>query len=69
MNEPIQLVPTKPDVELANELKLELAEAAGPWLNACTKASKAGFVVQANFALNWAGGSYVIQSLQLVKVY
>lgn len=49
MNEPVKLVPTKPDAEVAEELKQELAEAAKPYLEAATKAMSLGFVVQSNF--------------------
>lgn len=63
-----QLVPTKPDVDLAQELKVELLEAAKPWLDACTKAHKAGFVVQAQFGPNFLG-QYATQSLTLIKTF
>lgn len=68
MNEIAKLVPTKPDTELAQELKAELVEASQAWLDACTKAHRAGFMVQSNFGPNYLG-QYVIQSLQLVKVF
>lgn len=64
----IQLVTTKPDKELAEELKQELVSAAEAWLQACTKAHKSGFVVQANFAPNYLG-VYIIQQLVLSKVF
>jgi len=68
MNEPVKLVTTKPDSELAKELKEELVSGAQAWLEACTKAHKAGFGVQANFGPNYLG-QYVIQSLMLVKQF
>lgn len=68
MNDPIALVTTKPDVELAEELKAELAKAAEPWLIACTKAKSLGFDVQASFAMN-AFKQVVIQQLLLVKTF
>lgn len=68
MNEPIKLMPTKPDAELAEELKHELAEAAKPWLIACTKAKSLGFDVQAQFSLN-AFKQVVISQLNLLKTF
>jgi hypothetical protein len=68
MNEPVKLVTSKPDKELAEELKAELVSGAQAWLDACTKAHKAGFVVQAQFGPNYLG-FYTIQSLNLVKLY
>lgn len=68
MNDAIQLITTKPDTELAAELKTELIEAAKPWLEACTKAHKAGFIVGANFAPNYLGQT-VIQNLTLSKQF
>lgn len=68
MNEIAKLVPTKPDREVAEELKAELMEAIKPWLEAATKAHKAGFVVQAQFGPNFLS-QYIVQSLQLVKIY
>lgn len=68
MNEIAKLVPTKPDKELAEELKKELVEAAQGWLDACTKAHKAGFIVQAQFAPNYLG-MYAIQSMSLIKTF
>lgn len=68
MNDMVKLIPTKPDAELAEELKQELIEAAKPWLDVCTKAKLAGFDVQANFAPN-AFKQVVIQHLNLIKTY
>jgi lysylphosphatidylglycerol synthetase-like protein (DUF2156 family) len=64
----VKLVTTKPDTELAKELKAELTKAAEPWLEACTKANKAGFAIQSSFAPDYLG-RYVIQQLQLIKIY
>ncbi len=71
MNEPptiAKLVPNKPDADLAIELKADLAEAASEWLNACTRANKCGFQVQASFGPD-PFGKYTIQTLNLVKVF
>ena len=68
MTDAVKLVTTKPDAELAEELKLELAKAAEPWLIACTKAKSLGFDVQAQFAMN-AFKQVVIQQLTLSKVF
>jgi hypothetical protein len=66
MNEPVKLITTKPDIELAKELKDELTNASEAWLKACTKAHALGFEVAANFAPNYLG-QYVIQQLALLK--
>lgn len=68
MNDPVKLVTTKPDVEVAEELKKELAEAAKPYLAVCTKANQLGFNVQAVFVKN-AFNQFDIQQLQLVKIF
>lgn len=52
---PVKLVTTKPDTELAKELKDELTQASEAWLKACTKAHALGFEVAANFAPNYLG--------------
>ena len=67
-NEPIKLVTTKSDKELAEELKKELNSAAQPWLDACTKAYANGFIVQAQFGIDWYGKT-VIMSMSLIKQY
>lgn len=69
MNEKIaQLIPTKSDKELAEELRLELAEAAKPYLNAVTKANSLGFHVQSQFGIN-PFGQCVVVNLQLMKFF
>lgn len=69
MNEKIaQLVTTKPDKEVADELKQELIASCEPYLKACTKASKLGFIVNAQFGPN-AFGKFVINQLVLAKHY
>lgn len=68
MNEIAKLVTTKPDTEVAAELKVELIEAAKAWLEVCTKAHKAGFIVNAQFGPNYLG-TYIIQSMSLVKTF
>jgi hypothetical protein len=69
MNEKIaQLVPTKSDKEIAEELRKELAEAAKPYLDACTKANSLGFVVNSHFGID-PFGRYVITQLNLMKYY
>jgi len=68
MSEAVKLITTKPDAEVAEELKQELAEAAKAWLVTCTKAKSLGFEVQANFALN-PFKQMVIQQLNLIKVF
>lgn len=68
MNDTIKLVTTKPDSELAAELKQEIIEAYKPALAALEKATKAGFIVQVNCGLNFFG-QMVIQQLTIAKHY
>lgn len=68
MNDVARLVPTKPDAEVAEELKQEIAEASKPMLEAMTKALSMGFQVQAQFAPN-AFKQVIIQQLVLSKVF
>lgn len=68
MSEAIQLVTTKPDAELAEEIKQELAEALKPVLEISTKALRMGFNVQWSLAPN-GFKEMVIQQLNLIKVY
>lgn len=63
-----QLVTTKSDKELAQELKTELIESAQGYLAVCTKAHKLGFVVSSQFQIN-AFDQCVIVSLTLSKHY
>jgi hypothetical protein len=68
MSDAVKLITTKPDVELAEELKQELAEAAKPWLEACTKAKRLGFDVHAQFVPNLFN-QFIIQQLALTKTF
>lgn len=65
---PVKLVTTKPDTEVAAELKAEVVEATKPLLEACTKAHKEGFIVSIQFGPNYLG-NYAIQSLSLSKLF
>ena len=63
-----QLVPTKSDKELAEELKQELIISCETYLKVCTKANRLGFIVNAQFGPN-AFGEFVINQLVLSKQY
>lgn len=67
-NNPIKLVPTKSDADLAAELKQEIIEAYKPALAALEKASKAGFVVQVSSGMN-CFGQMIITQLTIAKHY
>lgn len=70
MNDIARLVPTKPDKEVAEELKAELIEAAKPYLAAATKAKKLGFIVQSQFGVpNNFTDEIMILNLQLIKTF
>jgi len=63
-----QLVPTKSDADLANELKEKVAEAYKPFLELLNEYDKYGLNVQAGVGKN-AFGKYTIIQLQVIKVY
>lgn len=63
-----QLVTTKPDTELAEELKAELVETSKAYLATATKALKLGFNVQVQMGPN-AFKEVVILELKLIKVF
>lgn len=70
MNDVARLVPTKPDIEVAEELKKELIEAAKPYLEVASKAKRLGFIVQSQFGpANNFGDDIVILHLQLIKTF
>ena len=63
-----QLVTTKPDAEVAEELKAELMEALAPVTVIATRALALGFQVQMNMGAN-AFKQVQVQQLQLLKVF
>lgn len=63
-----QLVPTKSDSELAQELKAKVEEVYAPLLALLNEYDKHGFNVQAGVGKN-AFGKYHIVQLQVIKVY
>lgn len=68
MNNPIQLVPTKSDVELASEHRLAIIEASKPLMEALTAARADGFISQLNFGED-AFKRIVITSFMLLKQF
>lgn len=68
MNDLIKIAPGKSDYDKAQEYKQRAAEAAKPFMDILTEASKEGFKFQISFGEN-AFGQVVIQQLQLVKVF
>ena len=69
MNEQVtRLVPTKPDAEIAEELRKKAIAAAGPILQVLDEAKDAGF--ELNFIFGVGGlGKNIIQQLKIVKIY
>ena len=69
MNEPIaKLVPTKPDAELAAELRKRAIDLYEPICELLTQAHAAGFEVQIACGMGPLGRC-VITGLKVVKVY
>lgn len=61
MSEPIQLVPTKPDAEIAAELKQEIIDAAQPVCLILEKAQRLGFNVSISWGMNALGKMQIAQ--------
>ena len=69
MNDEIaKLVPTKTDYETAKEIKQRVVELYEPLLQLLTEANRKGFQVQVGCGIGPLG-HYVIQQLQIVKVF
>jgi hypothetical protein len=66
MNEPVQLLTTKPDKELAEEFRQKLVEAYKPVCDLFDQAMAAGFLVNVNLGPN-AFGKHTIQSFLIAK--
>ena len=62
------LVPTKPERELAQEMKTEMLEAIKPFLDCCTRAKSAGFDTQITIASDMFGRVQV-HNLVLIKAF
>jgi hypothetical protein len=67
-NDPVKLVTTKPDAEVAEELKKELLEALKPALEIATRALSLGFQLQLNMGPN-AFKQVIVQDMRLMKVF
>jgi hypothetical protein len=63
-----QLIPTKSDAELAEELKQKVANAYQPFIDLLNEYDKYGLNVQAGVGKN-AFGKYQVVQLQVIKVY
>ena len=68
MNEVARIVPTRPDSEIAADLKRRAVEIYGPLLDLCTEAHNAGFDLRVTSAMGPLG-KHVITMLQVVRVY
>lgn len=62
------LVPTKSDAELAEELKQKVADAYQPFIDLLNEYDRHGLNVQAAVGKN-AFGKYQVMQLQVIKVY
>jgi hypothetical protein len=69
MNDTIaKLVPTKPDAEVAADLKRRAVEIYQPVLELCTEAHSLGFEVQVMSGMGPLG-KHIITGLKVAKVY
>lgn len=67
-NEPVHLVTTKPDAEIAKELKEEAMEAVKPILTISDKAAANGFILQFGIGMG-PFGKTIVQNLDLIKKF
>lgn len=68
MNEPPRLVTTKPDADIAAELKVEMTAALQPVIAVVETARAAGFII--NFGVNMGPlGNITITQLQVLKQF
>jgi len=68
--EPIQLVTTQPEVEVAADLKRRVGEAFAPVLKVCDEAAAAGLRIQwDNVLVNGHTLRYELIGLRVVKFY
>ena len=68
MADPIQLVPNRPDAELAAEIEAKVITAYESILPVLDEAAKNGFIVQAAVAMG-PFGKFIIQNIQIMKVF
>lgn len=61
MTEPIQLVPNRPDAEVATEFKEEIIKSAEPILQTLEKINKAGFQANVQFGMTAFGKMQITQ--------
>lgn len=67
-NNPIQLVPTRSDHDIAKELREQITEAAKPIIAALNKTMEEGFVAQVQFGMG-PYGKMIIQTLIISKQF
>ena len=67
-NEPVKLVPTKSDADVAAELKQEIIKASGPFCEIFDKVVAAGFAINFQIGVNWTGKNSITH-LELFKKY
>ena len=68
MTEIARIIPTRPDTEIAADLKRRAIELYNPILELCTEAHNAGFEVHISSAMGPLG-KHVITLLKVAKVY
>ena len=68
MTNTLTVVPSKPDAEVAAELKEKVINLYQPLLDLLSEANDKGFQVQVGCGVGPLG-KYVIQQLQIVKIF
>jgi len=68
MTEVARIVPTRPDAEIAADLKRRAVELYQPILELCTEAHRGGFEVQIASGMGPLG-KHVITMLKVMKAY
>ena len=61
MNDPIKLIPNRPDAEVAAEFKEEILKSCEPVLQTLEKVYKAGFQCNVQFGMSQFGKMQVMQ--------
>ena len=69
MTEPVRIVPTKSDAEIANELRTELLAAFRPVCEIMERARAAGFICNVQFGAPGPHAPIAISQLQIMKSF
>jgi len=69
MNDPLTIIPGRPDREIATDLRTRVSAALQPILALMEEAAQDGFTIQFNLNVDWATKRATLQQLAIVKHY